>query len=74
MNCCNEYEGTCTQGRDCPIRKQRMKEVNDAYTNGLKDAQLNDPIDDLADTFKGLLTAMAVVLVAWIAFLLLWGK
>jgi len=74
MNCCNEYEGTCTQGRDCPIRKQRIKEVNDAYTNGLKDAQLNDPIDDLADTFKGLLTAMTVVLVAWIAFLLIWGK
>ena len=74
MNCCNEYEGTCTQGRDCPIRKQRIKEVNDAYTNGLKDAQLNDPIDDLADTFQGLLTAMTVVLVAWIAFLLIWGK
>jgi hypothetical protein len=74
MNCCNEYEGTCTQGRDCPIRKQRIKEVNDAYTNGLKDAQLNDPIDDLADTFKGLLTAMTVVLAAWIAFLLIWGK
>jgi hypothetical protein len=74
MNCCNEYEGTCTQGRDCPIRKQRIKEVNDAYTNGLKDAQLNDPIDDFADTFKGLLTAMTVVLVAWIAFLLIWGK
>jgi len=73
MNCCNDF-GNCTQGRDCPVRKQRIKEVNDAYTNGLKDAQLNDPIDDLADTFQGLLTAMAVVLVAWIAFLLLWGK
>ena len=73
MNCCNDF-GNCDQGRDCPVRKQRIKEVNDAYTNGLKDAQLNDPIDDLADTFQGLLTAMAVVLVAWIAFLLLWGK
>jgi hypothetical protein len=56
------------------VRKQRIKEVNDAYSNGFKNAQLNDPIDDLADTFQGLLTAMAVVLVAWIAFLLLWGK
>ena len=73
MNCCNDI-GKCDQGKDCPIRKQRTKEVNDAYTNGLKDAQLNDPIDDLADTFKGLLTAMTVVLVAWIAFLLIWGK
>jgi hypothetical protein len=73
MNCCNA-NGQCDQGKDCPIRKQRIKEVNDAYINGLKDAQLNDPIDDLADTFQGLLTAMAVVLIAWIAFLLLWGK
>jgi len=71
MTCC-EYK--CTNGPDCPVRKQRIKEVNDAYSNGFKNAQLNDPIDDLADTFQGLLTAMAVVLVAWIAFLLLWGK
>ena len=73
MNCCNA-NGQCDQGKDCPIRKQRVKEVNDAYTNGIKDAQLNDPIDDLADTFQGLLTAMAVVLFAWVAFLLIWGK
>jgi hypothetical protein len=73
MNCCNA-NGQCDQGKDCPIRKQRIKEVNNAYSNGFKDAQLNDPIDDLADTFQGLLTAMAVVLIAWIAFLLLWGK
>jgi uncharacterized protein YecT (DUF1311 family) len=73
MNCCNA-NGQCDQGKDCPIRKQRIKEVNDAYSNGFKDAQLNDPIDDLADTFQGLLTAMAVALIAWIAFLLLWGK
>jgi hypothetical protein len=73
MNCCNA-NGHCTQGRDCPIRKQRIKEVNDAYVNGYNDAHLDDPIDDLADTFKGLLTAMTVVLAAWIAFLLIWGK
>ena len=73
MNCCNDF-GNCDQGRDCPIRKQRMKEVNDAYVNGYNDAHLGDPIDDLADTFQGLLTAMAMVLVAWIAFLLLWVK
>jgi hypothetical protein len=56
------------------VRKQRIKEINDAYNNGYNDAHLGDPIDDLADTFKGLLTAMALVLAAWIAFLLLWGK
>ena len=68
MTCCN---GDCAQGRDCPIRKQRIKEVNNLYIqNGLHD----DPIDDLADTFKGLLTAVTVVLGVWIAFLLFWGK
>lgn len=24
MNCCNSY-GICTQGRDCPIRKERTE-------------------------------------------------
>jgi hypothetical protein len=66
--------GDCNQGRDCPVRKQRIKEINDAYVNGYNDAQLGDPIDDLADTFKGLLTVMAVVLCGWVAFLLIWGK
>jgi hypothetical protein len=72
MTCC-DY-GKCTNGPDCPVRKQRIKEINDAYANGFKDAQLNDPIDDLADTFKALLAMMAVVLGVWIACLLIWGK
>ena len=33
-----------------------------------------DPIDDLADTFKALLTMMTVVLGVWIVCLLIWGK
>ena len=70
MNCCDDY-GNCNQGRDCPVRKQRIKEINDAYVNGYK---VDDPLDDLADTFKGLLTAVTVVLGVWIAFLLFWGK
>ena len=73
MNTCCDY-GKCTNGPDCPVRKQRIKEINDAYSNGFKDAQLNDPIDDLADTFKALLTMMAVVLCGWVVFLLIWGK
>ena len=72
MNCCNA-NGDCTQGRDCPVRKQRIKEINDAYTNGFKDAQIDDPIDDLAHTFKGLLTVMMVVLGLWVVCLLIWG-
>jgi hypothetical protein len=73
MNCCNA-NGDCTQGKDCPVRKQRIKEINDAYANGFKDAQLNDPIDDIAYTFKGLLTVMTVVLCVWVVCLLIWGK
>ena len=73
MNTCCDY-GKCTNGPDCPVRKQRIKEINDAYSNGFKDAQLNDPIDDLADTFKALLTMMTVVLGVWIVCLFFWGK
>jgi hypothetical protein len=70
MNCC-DANGNCSQGRNCPIRKQRLKEINDAYANGYK---VDDPIDDLADTFKALLTMMTLVLGVWIACLLIWGK
>lgn len=73
MNCCNA-NGDCTQGKDCPVRKQRIKEINDAYANGFKDAQLNDPIDDIAYTFKGLITLLMVVLCVWGAYLIIWGK
>lgn len=71
--CCNDF-GNCTQGRDCPIRKQRVKEINDAYANGYKDAQLSDPIDDIADVFKSVVVVAVAMLIAWICFLLFWGK
>lgn len=73
MNCCNA-NGVCDQGKDCPVRKQRLKEINDAYANGYNDAQLGDPIDDLADTFKALLVLMTLVLGVWIVCLVIWGK
>jgi len=72
MNCCNA-NGDCDQGRDCPIRKQRIKEVNEAYVKGFLVGQ-EDSLDDMAETFKALLTMVAVVLCGWIAFLLFWGK
>ena len=72
MTCC-DY-GKCTNGPDCPVRKQRLKEINDAYANGYNDAQLGDPIDDLADTFKALLTMLTLVLGVWIVCLVIWGK
>ena len=72
MTCC-DY-GKCTNGPDCPVRQKRLKEINDVYANGFKDAQLGDPIDDLADTFKALLTMLTLVLGVWIVCLVIWGK
>jgi hypothetical protein len=72
MNCCNDM-GNCTQGRDCPIRKQRMKETNEAYVKGFLMGQ-EDPLDDLAETFKALLAMMTLVLGVWIVCLVIWGK
>ena len=70
--CCNDF-GNCTQGRDCPIRKQRAEEANKAYinrSNGLE----SDPLEDFADTFKALIALMFVVAgVTMIAFAI-WGK
>ena len=72
MNCCNA-NGDCTQGRDCPVRKQRIKEINEAYIKGYMMGQ-EDPLDDLADTFKGLIAWLGLALCVWIVCLLIWGK
>ena len=59
MNCCNA-NGNCTQGRDCPIRKQRAEETNKAYinrSNGLEP----DILDDFAASIKGLIGLIVVV-------------
>jgi hypothetical protein len=72
MNTCCDY-GKCTNGPDCPVRKQRAEETNKAYinrNNGLEP----DLLDDFAATFKGLIALMFVVAgVAMIVFAF-WGK
>ena len=73
MNCCNA-NGQCDQGKDCPIRKQRLKEINDAYINGYNDAHLGDPLDDLADTFKALIVFIAVIGAMTLFTFWYWGK
>ena len=72
MNCCNA-NGVCEQGRDCPIRKQRIKETNDAYVKGYIIGQEN-PLDDLADTFKALITVITVTAAVTLLAFIFWGK
>ena len=67
MNCCNA-NGECTQGRDCPIRKQRAKETNDAYIERGRWGSVSDPYDDVTQTFKALLAVIAVVSIAGLVF------
>lgn len=76
MNCCNA-NGNCTQGRDCPIRKQRAKETNDAYINGHK--KPDKPYEDIAvtfvaETFKTLIAIIALVAGIALLALVIWGK
>jgi hypothetical protein len=70
MNCCNDY-GNCDQGRDCPVRKQRAKEANDAYINkGLEPS----PYEDVLGTFKVLLVLIGVTAAFTLLAFILWGK
>ncbi|CAB4155066.1 hypothetical protein UFOVP654_68 [uncultured Caudovirales phage] len=72
MNCCNSH-GECTQGRDCPVRKQRAEETNKAYinqNNGLEP----DLLDDFAASIKGLIAVIVVVTGITLLAFTLWGK
>jgi hypothetical protein len=50
------------------VRKQRIKEVNDAYINGFNDARLDDPYEDVIGTFKSLLIVLAVCIAVTLVF------
>jgi len=70
-NCCNDF-GNCTQGRDCPIRRQRAEETNKAF---MKLHQgLDDPYDDFAASVKGLIALMFVVAGLTMIAFAIWGK
>jgi hypothetical protein len=71
MNTCCDY-GKCTNGPDCPVRKQRTKEANDAYmnrSNGLEP----DLLDDIAASIKGLIAVIVVVVTITLIAFSLWG-
>lgn len=41
--------------------EEDVKRVNDAYIQGYRNPQLDDPIEDLAATLKGLIALLAVI-------------
>ena len=71
--CCNDF-GKCDQGKDCPVRKQRAQETNDAYMNKANWGSVNDPYDDVTETFKALLAVIAVTATVTLLAFLVWGK
>lgn len=73
MNCCNA-NGKCDQGKDCPVRKQRAQETNDAYMNKSSWGKVADPYDDVAETFKALIAVIAVTAAVTLLAFLVWGK
>ena len=66
MSCC-EYK--CTQGRDCPVRKQRMEAVNQAY---IERGRVSDP-DPYAETLGSVKALGAWLTVVAIAGLVFWA-
>jgi hypothetical protein len=73
MNCCNA-NGDCTQGRDCPIRKQRVKETNDAYIQSGGWGKVADPYAETVGSVKGLIAFIAVTAALTLLAFLVWGK
>ena len=71
MSCC-EYK--CEQGRDCPIRKQRAQEVNEAYINRGSWGKVDDPYSDVSETFKALIAVIAVTGAVTLLAFVIWGK
>jgi len=70
--CCNE-NGTCTQGRDCPIRKQRAEETNKVYinrNNGLEP----DLAEEVFASVKALIAWLALTGCVVMVALAFWGK
>jgi hypothetical protein len=68
-NCCDTQKN-CDQGRDCILRKQRIKEIDDAYIKGHDP----DPYHETLDTFKELITVIIVVASIGVLSYFVWGK
>jgi hypothetical protein len=70
MSDCCEYK--CTQGRDCPVRKQRIEATNKAYIERGRVAE-TDPYIDTIGSVKALGAWLTVVAIAGLIFWA-WGK
>jgi len=70
-NCC-DANGNCTQGRNCPIRKQRMESANRAYAERGMVVD-SDPYGDTFGTVKALISVLVVCVVVTLIFFF-WGK
>jgi len=69
VTCCT-YK--CTQGRDCPIRKQRMEAVNQACIERGRVVD-TDPYAETVGSVKALGAWLTVVAIAGLIFWA-WGK
>jgi hypothetical protein len=72
IQCCNDY-GKCDLGKDCPARKQRAKETDEAYMSGGW-GKVADPYNDITDTFKALILVIAVTAALTLLAFFIWGK
>jgi len=71
-NCC-DANGNCNQGRDCPIRKQRMEATNKAYAERGMVVD-TDPYTDTLSTVKALLAVIVVTAAMTLIAYFIWGK
>ena len=71
MTDCCEYK--CTQGRDCPVRKQRMEATNQAYIERGRVAD-TDPYTDTLGSVKALIVFIAVTGAVTLLAFIFWGK
>ena len=70
MTCC-EYK--CTQGRDCPVRKQRMEATNQAYIERGRVAD-TDPYLETVGSIKELFFVIFVTAALTLLAFLMWAK
>ena len=73
MTECCDANGNCIQGRDCPIRKQRMEAANKAYIERGRVVD-TDPYADTLSTFKALISVITVCVAVTLVSFFIWGK